>query len=134
LPLIKLLASDDEREVLAAARGLMQTGDKRALKPLGEALARGSDTEGMGVLLTAYQSLGGDTLQPLLAAGENADPSVRCFAAHKLGEQHPVEGVAHFTPLLANPQRSEQAAEVLRYMGTDGAKAALRAHGWPEDW
>jgi HEAT repeat protein len=134
LPLIKLLASDDSRELKAAAQGLMQIGDRRALKPLGQALARGSDSDGLNVLLTAYQSLGGNTLQPLLAAAENPKPWVRDFAAHKLREQHPAESVAHLARLLTNPQRAEQAAMVLRRMGTDEARAALRTHGWPEDW
>lgn len=134
LPLIKLLASDDSRELKAAARGLIQLGDRRALKPLGHALARGSDSDGLNVLLAAYESLGGNTLQPLLAAAENPKPWVRDFAAHKLREQHPAAGVAHFAKLLANPQRAEQAAMVLRRMSTDEARSALRAQGWPENW
>ncbi|MHB8995540.1 MAG: HEAT repeat domain-containing protein [Armatimonadota bacterium] len=134
LPLIKLLASDDSRELKAAAQGLVQLGDRRALKPLGQALARGSDSKGLNVLLTAYQSLGGNTLQPLLAAAENPKPWVRDFAAHKLREQHPAESVAHFAKLLQSPQRAEQAAMVLRRMSTDEARAALQAHGWPENW
>lgn len=134
-PLLKLLASDDSREVDAAAQGLMQTGDRRALKPLGDALARGgSDSGGLAALLTAYQTLGGDTLQPLLAAAANPKPWVRSFAASKLREQHPAEGVAHFAKLLADPKQAEQAALVLREIATDEAKAALRAHGWPEYW
>ena len=134
MPLILLLASDDSRELKAAARGLIQLGERRALKPLGHALARGSDSDGLNVLLAAYQSLGGNTLQPLLAAAENPKPWVREFAAHKLREQHPAAGVAHFAKLLANPQRAEQAAMVLRRMSTDEARSALRAQGWPENW
>ncbi|MEN6641072.1 MAG: HEAT repeat domain-containing protein [Armatimonadia bacterium] len=134
LPLIRLLQTGDSRAVKAATPALAQTGDKRALQPLAQALARGSDTDGLNMLLTAYQGLGGNTLQPLLAAASNPDPWVRDFAAHKLREQHPAEGVAHFSKLLAIPERAEQAALVLRRMATDEAKAALRARGWPEDW
>lgn len=134
-PLISLLAVDDSRAMAAAARGLAQIGDKRALTPLAAALVRGSNDSGsLDVLLKAYQSLGGDTLEPLLAAAQSLEPWMRDFAANKLGDQHPAEAVAYFSKLLADPQRGEQAAQVMRRLGTDEAKAALRAHGWPEDW
>lgn len=135
LPLIKLLKSGDSPEVKAAARSLMKVRDRRALEPLGQALIRGaSDTEGLGLLLTAYETLGGNTLMPLLAAADNPEPHVRDFAACKLGEKHAAEGAAHFARLLNDPQRAEQAGLVLRRMATPEARAALRAHGWPDYW
>lgn len=134
LPLISLLETGDSRAVKAAAPALAQIGDKRALQPLAQALARGSDSDGLDKLLAAYEALGGDTLRPLLAAASNPDPWVRDFAAHRLREQHPAEGVAHFSKQLNDPQRAEQAALVLRRMATDEAKASLQAHGWPENW
>ena len=131
-PLMAVLNNPDVLGRGAAAEALGELGDSRAIPCLIDILRE----EDWRIQAGTFQALGGFghlAYEPMVAALKSDVPLIRASCAQLLGILEDARAVDHLIPLLQDEGRiasgfvHQVAAEALERIGTDEAKAAVKA-------